>query len=578
VSSQTIIYIGSDPDSKRVILGRFGRKPRRNKSLEDVNLLNNLSLRRFVLSILLVLLFVTPVVSAEDGTTYMVPMRDGVKLHTIVWLPEGSGPWPVILVRTPYPPGRASGLVEQGYAYVLQNTRGRHGSEGENVPFLADAWGEHQDGYDCVQWVATQTWCNGKIGGLGGSAPGITQYLLAGSAPPQLTCQWVGAACSSLYHQAMHQGGAFRKAMVEGWMNNKEFDPSTLEFFRKNTTYNELWKGLDLTQVAHRVNVPVYHQGGWYDIFLQGNIDAFVALQYNGGPGAIGNQKLVIQPRSHGGRGDLKYPDNSREPDNFIGRFQWLDQYLKGDSADPDTFPAVAYYLMGDVDDPNAPGNVWKYSDHWPVKAKQTAYYLRTYGRLTISPPPEKEEWTAYRYDPKDPVPTRGGQNLLLPAGPMDQRQVENRSDVLVFTTDPLKEPVEVTGRVTVRLYASSSAVDTDFTAKLSDVYPDGRSMLLTDGIIRARHRKSFEREEFLKPGAVYEFEIDLWSTAIVFNKGHRIRLAVSSSNYPRFDANPNTGRKSGGGEEPIVAINKVFFDASRPSALLLPIVQPIIR
>lgn len=545
----------------------------RNKALGDIDLLYNHRLRRFALTILIILWSVPPVVGAEEGTTYMVPMRDGVKLHTIVWLPEGTGPWPVLLMRTPYPAGKVnSGFLERGYVHVVQNTRGRHGSDGENVPFVADGWGEHQDGYDCVEWIAAQPWCNGKIGTFGGSAPGVTQYLLAGSAPPHLVCQWVMAACASFYHQALHQCGAFRKSMVEGWVKANKFAPGTLELFRDHSTYDTTWKELDLRQVAHKVNVPIYHQAGWYDIFLQGNIDAFTALQYNGGTGAKGKQKLTISPRSHGGRGELKYPGNSGAPEEFVGPHQWLDHYLKSTAENPDTYPAVAYYLMGDVDVPDAPGNVWKYSDHWPVKANVTPYYLRTYGRLTTSPPTESEEWTGYQYDPKAPVPTRGGQNLLLPAGPMDQRRVENRSDVLVFTTDPLKEPVEVTGRVTVSLYASSSAVDTDFTAKLSDVYPDGRSMLLTDGIIRARHRKSFEREEFLKPGTVYEFEIDLWSTAIVFNKGHRIRLAISSSNYPRFDANPNTGRK-GGSEEPIVAINKVFFDELRPSALLLPVV-----
>ena len=230
------------------------------------------------------------------------------------------------------------------------------------------------------------------------------------------------------------------------------------------------------------------------------------------------------------------------------------------------------YYVMGDPLDPKAPGNLWRTADSWPPPATETPYYLRDGGRLLPDAPSAGESPQIYAYDPKDPVPTRGGANVYLPAGPMDQRCVEDRPDVLLFTTPVLEEPLEVTGRVKVLLWASSSAVDTDFTAKLTDVYPDGRSLLLLDGILRARHRETMEREDFMEPGRIYRFEIDLWSTSIIFNKGHHIRVAISSSNFPRFDANPNTGAQSWDEKNPIVAKNTIYHDAEHPSHILLPV------
>jgi uncharacterized protein len=514
----------------------------------------------------------------DDGTTYMVPMRDGAELRTVVWLPEGEGPWPVLVGRSPYGigrPNRASTL-DRGYAIVLQSTRGRFGSEGENVPFLYDGGGELQDGYDCIEWVAKQPWCNGKIGTIGGSAGGITQYMMLCSVPPSLSCQYVSAASSSLYHNAMYQNGVFRKSMIEGFVANKEFSPRALDEIRKHARYDEMWKGLNLMEVAHKVNVPVFHRNGWYDIFVQGNIDAFVALQYHGGPSARGKQKMVIGAGAHGARGvrvgELTFPDNVAVPMPFADQDRWCDEHLKGEDTGLYKEPAVAYYLMGDVDDPDAPGNEWRFVDDWPVKAVDTPYYLRTGGRLTTETPVEENIRKSYDYDPKNPVPTIGGQNLLIPNGPRDQRPVEGRPDVIVFSTEPLAEPLEVTGRIRVKLYASSSARDTDFTAKLSDVYPDGRSMLITDGIVRGRYRTSLEKEEFLNSGEIYEFEIDLWSTAIVFNKGHRIRVAISSSNSPRFEPNPNIG-DADDGKDYAVAKNTVYFDVSHPSAIVLPVV-----
>jgi len=231
----------------------------------------------------------------------------------------------------------------------------------------------------------------------------------------------------------------------------------------------------------------------------------------------------------------------------------------------------VHYYVMGDPEDKNAPGNFWRSADTWPPPAAVTPFYLHADHTLRRAKPGGAEQ-LAYRYDPEHPVPTLGGQNLQLSKGPMDQRPVESRPDVLLFTTEPLSEPVEVTGRITARLSVSSDCPDTDFTVKLSDVYPDGRSMLVTDGIRRASLRRSYEKREPLKAGRVYELDVDLWSTSLVFNRGHRIRVAVSSSNAPRFEPNPNTGVPHFTPGRGRVATNTLHLSSRSPSRLLLPL------
>ena len=513
--------------------------------------------------------------------TYMAPMRDGVKLATDVCLPGGEGPWPALLARTPY---NKKGLpleliATQGYVAVAQDVRGRFASEGLAMAFLDGGWGERQDGYDTVEWVATQSWCNGKVGTFGGSALGITQNMMAGAAPPHLVCQHVAVACSDLYRQAIYQGGAFRKALVEGWLGGNEWPAENLELMTAHALYDELWEMVSPESRHSHVTVPTYQLGGWYDIFSQGTIDSFVGLQTRGGEGARGRQKLMMGPWTHGGsarreQGELTYPANCTVRGGIVDMKRWFDHWLRGIDTGIMGEPAVTYYVMGDVDDPAAPGNEWRTAPMWPVPARKTPYHLRTGGRLTRELPAMNEAPESYSYDPNNPVPTVGGANLLLPAGPMDQGAVEGRPDVLCFSTDSLAEPVEVTGQIEVRLYAASSAPDTDFTAKLTDVYPDGRSMLVLDGVIRARHRSSVRTEELLQPAKVCEFTIDLWSTSIILNVGHRIRLAVSSSNAPRFDPNPNTGEPFRASDTTRVASNTIYHDAAHPSALLLPVVE----
>jgi predicted acyl esterase len=516
----------------------------------------------------------------------MMPMRDGVHLRTDVYLPgqagQDTGPWPIILIRSPYNPGdeipwQLQPLFEHGYGIAIQSIRGRFGSEGSSPVFQADAWGEHQDGYDCVEWIARQPWCNGKVGTWGLSGPGITQYMMAGSGPPHLTCQHVGLAACDLYGQAMFQGGEFRKSLVENWLTQNGFDLLMhRDLMINERNYGPFWEKLNLLTVPERVNAPILHWGGWFDCFGQGNIDAFVAVQEHGGPNARGKQRIIIGPWPHGIArvfGEVELPQDVLLPPH-IDPIEWFDYWMKGVQNDAATADPVYYYTIGDLFDPTAPGSRWRSAKAWPVPAQETEFHFQPDGGLSREVPPADAEPLSFDYDPAAPVRTVGGANLFLDKGPMDQREVEQRADVVTFTSEPLTEPMEVTGRMRVKLWASSSATDTDFTAKLCDVYPDGRSMLLNDGIIRARYRKSLSEPALLTPGEVAEFDIDLWSVSIIFNKGHRLRVSISSSNYPRFEVNPNNGDLFPHQHPFVVAHQKIYCDREHPSYIVLPVVK----
>ncbi len=514
-------------------------------------------------------------------TTHMVAMRDQIQLATDVYLNESPGSWPTILIRTPYSKELGQQelfgvalLVSQGYAVVVQDMRGRFASQGIDSLFLDDGWGARQDGYDTVEWIAAQTWCNGKVGTWGASALGIAQYLLAGSTPPHLVCQFVEVAATNLYTQAGFPGGALLQNLVEGWIAGQG-TTYLLPFIFSNTNYNTTWERLNLESRFHLVNVPIYHWGGWHDIFTEGAINGFTGLQHNGASGARGNQKLLIGPWTHGAwgerkQGELTFPVNSTRLD-LTEILRWFNYWLQGVEDGIMNEPAVQYYLMGAIE-PGAPGNEWRTANDWPVSSQATSFYFHGNGNLSTMAPSLASASLSYAYDPKQPVATIGGRNLLMEAGPYDQRNAENRSDVLLFTTPALEAPLEVIGKIKVKLWASSSAMDTDFMAKLTDVYPDGRSMLVCDGAVRMRHRNSLAREEFMTPGEIYECEIDLWNTAMSFNAGHRIRVALTSSNAPRFDPNPNTGAPLRGDSTTVVATNTIYVDASHPSHITLPV------
>jgi predicted acyl esterase len=508
----------------------------------------------------------------------MIPMRDGVKLATDVYVSKtATQPHGTILIRTPYNKNLlvtlAMNWAQNGWPTIIQDMRGRYASEGNNTVFRND----HTDGPDTLAWIANQTWSNGKIATFGGSALGITQYLTAGANPPQLACQYIQVATPNMYKHAMYPGGEFRKNMVEEWLKGQ--GPEALlilpELWAHENYTMDYWTNVSLDDNWQDVNVPAIHIGGWYDIFTQGTIDGFLGYQHQGGPGALGKSKLIMGPWTHGGagtkkQGELTYPSIS--VDNFSQALFWkmVDEYTMGGPTDFDNASAVTYYVMGDVDNASAPGNKWRYADDWPLLCTERAWYLQADGSMQTTVPAGSQQFT-YAYDPANPVPTLGGGNLLIAAGPYDQRPVENRSDVLTFTSPVLLQPYEATGAIKARLFVSSDCPDTDFTAKLTDVYPDGRSMLITDGILRMRNRNGTDHWELMNPGTVYQVEVDLWSTSYIWNTGHQIRVDISSSNYPRCLNNPNTADGMCKNTTYASAQNTVYVDSVRSSCLLLP-------
>ncbi len=514
-------------------------------------------------------------------STVMVPMRDGTGLATDIYLPTGNGPWPVALSRTPY--GRAvtgipaSRFLTNGIALVVQDVRGRGGSNGLPRPNADDGWGALQDGKDTVTWIRQQPWSNGKIATFGGSSLGMSQLLLAGAAPEGIVGQYVGSAPGSMY-RVFYQNGVWYKA-VETWLAG--WPAAAGQEIRQHPHVDEFWRGQDLDTRPDQIHWPVVFMTGWYDHFLQGVIDTFTQLQDNGGDGARGGQHLVIGPWPHFDAatgnvtrtaGALTFPPNAVLPADTATGFKWLSFWLTGQPTLPPDEPAVRYYVMGDVSDRQAPGNVWRAAASWPPPSQPLRLYFTPDGGLDPRSPAAATR--EYDDDPAKPVPTLGGQEIFESlVGAQDQRKVEGRPDVLVFTTPPLAAPLEVTGRISVHLNAATSARDTDFTAKLTDVYPNGGSIILTDGIVRARFRHSLEIEDLITPGQPYTYDIDLWSTSIVFNRGHRIRVAISSSNSPRFEPNSNTGGPlpPDPKEKPVVAHQTIFLGGPDASSILLP-------
>ena len=519
--------------------------------------------------------------TARRKQTHMVAMSDGVRLATDVFLPAGEGPWPVVLSRTPYNKagGSPTGYLRRGYAVVKQDMRGRFASEGENLPFVACGWGEHHDGADTVAWIRKQAWCSGKVATAGGSALGITQNLMAGAAPEGLVCQNIAVAAFSLYHHAAYVGGALRKSQIEGWLKGNRFDPKAIGIYRAHPAYDEFWRALDCSQRVGRMTSPAVHIGGWFDTFAAGTVAAFVERQHKGGRGAKGHQMLVMGPWGHGiprgGRvGELRFPNHT--PPRKYNASAWLDYHVKGTQAWVKDLPPVAYYLMGDTSDANAPGNEWRFADDWPVPHTPTAWYFHAAGALSTGRPPGvagKGARREYTFDPNRPCPTVGGCNLLLPGGPRNQNRIEKRGDVLTFTTEPLKQPVEITGHPTAKIHVSSSAADTDLSVRLCDVYPGGRSYLMAEGMLRLRYREGFAKPGPLTPGEVAAVEVRLWPTSIVINRGHRIRITVTSSNYPRFDVNPGTGKPHRKGGRLVKQTNRIYCGGAQASHVLLPVV-----
>ncbi len=516
-------------------------------------------------------------------------MSDGTHLATDVYLPEGQGPWPTILIRSTY--GRffpMNGFLDKGYreaghACVIQDLRGMGSSEGEPNVFYADGWRPGlSDGADTVTWMRDQPWCNGKIGTYGTSALGITQMMMA-PATPHLAAQVISRAYASAYHHGLYYGGVFRKNDTEGWLT-AILQPHLIPVYRAEPTYSSFWAPFDAAAKAEDVTAPAIFSGGWYDIFQQGVIDAFTTRELNGGEGARGGNYLVMNWTPHYSRASMDYrpkSKNSMQINSSQLERLFFGCRLKDECQELSAVPKVHYFVMGDDTSPDAPGNEWRTAESWPPSTPLTTpYYLNTDGTLTDTAPGTDATHLEFLFDPNDPHPTQGGPNLFhnVPHGPQDHRKYDqSRKDLLKFATAPLLEPLEVTGRVSVRLYISSDAPDTDFTAKLMDIYPsgDGRELNILDGIHRVKCRTSLEQPEPPLSGLdqIVALEVDLWSTSIIFNKGHRIGLHISSSNHPRFEVNPNTGADYIEPGKPVrVARNRVHCSKAYPSALILPV------
>jgi hypothetical protein len=551
-----------------------------------------------------------------------VPMRDGVKLYADIYRPSAGGKYPVIVSRTPYSTERAPSSHEapiffarRGYVYVFQDVRGRHESEGKWEPFRND----REDGYDTIEWAAKQPWSNGKVCMQGGSYLGHVQWRAAMAAPPHLTCMFPAVAATSLYHDWITLNGGWRLSFNFGWgpvrqesrimqntgphttegvtdisyskmlwhlplMGMQELAGRNAQFWRDwvaHPDYDDYWKVLNAEENFDRIHVPVHTSGGWFDIFSQGTLRGYVGMSTSGKTEqARKGSRLLIGPWGHGPSqkfGDLDFgPDAMVQLHNV--ELPFFDYWLKGIDNGYSSEPPVTLFVMG--------RNEWRRERAYPLP--QTQYkkmYLASGGRANTSFGDGRLTWDApggeskpdeYLYDPDNPVPSLGGNNCCgtpTPAGPKDQRTVEARGDVLVYSSDILKEPVEVTGPVKVVLHASSDAPDTDFVAKLIDVFPGGQAISMAEGIVRARYREGTDKPSLLTPGKTYEFTIDLVGTSNEFRRGHRIRVDITSSHFPQFDRNPNTGEKFGATANVRTARQTVYHDRTRPSHILLPVI-----
>jgi predicted acyl esterase len=539
------------------------------------------------------LLVLAPNVSAADvppvdlGTITekheMAPMRDGVRLSVYLYFPPGKGPWPVLYEQR-YADITGAGtrkayarLAEKGYVIAAQNFRGAYQSEGTWVGYRALGWGKQQDGFDTVAWLAKQPWCTGKVGTFGGSQAGFAQNFLAVTRPPALKAQYMTDTGLSLFHEGYRIGGSTRPERfksMDAVCRVPEHNRTLLKEWFAHPTYDEYWAAEDCSKHFDKMDVPCFTLGSWFDFMNIGSIESYIGRQHRGGPHSRGQQQLLIGPWLHGGAksnaiGDLVFPANARF-DRDTHMIRWFDYHLKGIDNGITKDAAVKYYVMGAAGEKDAPGNEWRAADDWPIAAKPTPYYLHGGGTLTRSPPGEEVSSTSFLADPVRPASIPG---RAFP-GARDAREFEKQAEVRTFTTAVLTEPIEWTGIVKTELHVSSTAKDTDFIVRVSDVYPDGRSILLIDYIRRARYREGYEKEVFLEPGKVAAVSFDVGWLSQVFNKGHCIRVTVASTGAPFYEPNPNTGEPLTLDPPPKTAMakNTVYHNKIRASRVIAPI------
>lgn len=535
-------------------------------------------------------------------------MHDGVTLRADVYRPDGDEPVPAIVNRTPY--DRSFSMtplaaldpevaVAAGFALVCQDVRGQFGSDGTFHPFVTEA----RDGAATLDWVAARPWCSGQVMMAGRSYSGVTQWLAAGERPASLTAFSPVVTGSSYYDGWVYQGGCFqlgfnlfwtqlmtaprlRSSLGDQFRHLPITEPPLLEdnaaagFYQDwlaHSTDDDYWRTASIPATYDRVEVPALIVGGWYDLLLSGTLANFRHLGTDAATErARTRSRLLIGPWAHGTTYG-EYPDHSfsefgGEDEVELSRLQTAFFRAELDDADPG--PPVRIFVMG--------ANRWRDEAEWPLaRADYQPWYLRAGAELAPAAP-AAEGPDEYTYDPSDPAPTLGGPTLLpasfmrTNSGPMDQRKVEARDDVLVYSSAPLTEPLEVTGPLEVVLYAATSARDTDWVAKLCDVDAEGVSRIIAEGVLRARYREGFTAAVATEPGTVYAYRIDLVATSNVFAAGHRIRLSVTSSSFPRFDRNTNTGNALGADrdEDLVVAHQRVYHDADRASHILMPVIH----
>jgi putative CocE/NonD family hydrolase len=607
----------------------------------------------------LVILLIPPATRAQAPGRYdavladsdlMIPVRDGIHLSTLLYRPARNGVavdgrFPILLQRTPYELATSARDAEffarHGYVVALQNIRGRYKSEGK---FLKVQPADATDGYDVIEWLAKQPYSNGAVGMWGTSFAAHTQAGAAILHPPALKTAVInmGGMSNAWDHGVRYRGtyemgrqltwaweqlaadtrdpavkALLKREKVEDWymvqpmkraLNplsvNPEYEAWYLDFY-EHADYDAFWKDPMVNWSEHyaeTADIPMIQIGGWYDIFLAGTFQNYVALSKL----KHSTQRLLVGPWTHHGNTRPYAGDVSFGPGSAIADFdttfhlRWFDHFLKNEATGIESGAPIRLFIMGtgdghrDADGRLFHGGYWRDETTWPIPGtRMVPYYFHADGSLSPTRPTESKSSTTYTYDPAHPVPTiGGGSSARLKDGAYDQREdprfppsrppylpLRTRPDVVVFETAPLTEDVEVTGPISVVVFASSNRTDTDFTAKLIDVYPPsadwpgGFDLNLTDAIIRGRYRATRDHAEFLTPGAVYQFTIDPFPTANVFKKGHRIRVDISSSNFPRFDANPNTGEPLGKNRRAVTADNTVYHSATYPSRIILPIV-----
>ncbi len=614
-----------------------------------------------VVACLAAALGVTPCV-AQDARSdvqvnVMVPLRDGVRLATDLYLPAtvrapAGARVSTILIRTPYNKGKGTSaegkyFLTHGYAVVIQDTRGRYSSEGV-WRWLTD---DGPDGVDVCDWIAKQPWSNGRIGMMGTSYVGGTQHAVAMAGSPHLKTVIPVDAVSNMGRQSMRNAGAFEMRfwnwimLNAGKGSNAAQDPGSAAILkemadqrhdylkllplRAGTTPLKLapeyeswlieamrhgaddafWEQNNIVGHPEKyADIPVYLVGGWYDSWAGNTTANYLALSQR----LKSDVYLIMGPWIHGAQGSFAHGQvtfgaDAAIPDPLAWRKAWFDHYLNGvgneiGSADPFR-SKVRVFVMGTGDGGKDDkgrlnhGGYWRNESEWPpARAVLTPYYFHSAGTLATTKPEAETAATSYTFDPADPVPTIGGnissQNDIMLQGAWDQKggphvwnwlkpiPLSARNDVLVFQTEPLAADLEVTGEIEVPLWVSSTAVDTDFTAKLIDVYPPspdfpgGFDLNIGDGIARARFRESLQAETLMEPGTVYPITVKLYPTSNVFKRGHRIRVDLSSSNFPRFDVNPNTGEPLSEHRRMERAVNTIHHDQSRPSHILLPVIR----